>query len=153
MPTPVPELGRLDYFAGTWLLVGEMNATPPSPAGKLTETNRNQWMAGGFFLIVHSEFTAPMGIGTGIAYMGYDPNRKIYTYDEFNSMGDAIHSKGKVEGNTWIWSGERESEAKITKTRWIVSIVSPASYDFKFEISKDAAIWETVIAGKATRQT
>jgi hypothetical protein len=152
MPTLTPELKKLDYFAGTWVLEGEMKPGPMSSGGKMRETNRNQWMDGGFFLIVRSEFETPMGNGSGFAYMGYDPKEKIYTYDEFNSMGDAIHSRGAVDGDKWTWSGERKTDSGISKTRWVVKLVSPASYDFKFEISSDGMKWNTVMDGRATKQ-
>lgn len=152
LPEPAPELKQLDYFAGTWILEGEMKPGPMGPGGKLTETDRNEWMEGGFFLVVRSEFTIPsMGSGTGVAYLGYDSNEKVYTYDEFNSMGEAIHSKGAVDGDTWTWSGERKMD-RIAKTRWVVKIVSPTSYNFKFEISQDGANWNTVVEGKATKR-
>lgn len=153
IPSPAPELKKLDYFVGTWTLEGDMEPGPMGPGGKMTETDHNQWMDGGFFLVVRSEFTiATMGSGTGVAYMGYDPNEKGYTYDEFNSMGEAIHSKGTVEGDTWIWSGERKTDGGTTRTRWIVKIVSPISYNFKFEMSADGTNWNTVVEGKATGQ-
>lgn len=110
-------------------------------------------MEGGYFLVVRSEFTTPQGSGTGVAYVGYDAAEKHYTYDEFNSMGDAIHSRGRLEDKTWTWAGKREVGGQITNTRWMVSVVSPASYHFKFEMSQDGTNWTTVIAGKATRQT
>lgn len=147
-----PELKTLDYFAGTWLLYGKMEAGAWGAGGSMTETDRNQWMEGGFFLIVRSEFTLPSGRGSGFAYMGYDRHEKAYTYDEFNSLGDAIHSRGTVNGDTWSWSGERKTENGITKTRWIVKMLSPASYDFRFETSKDGTNWDLVLAGKATKQ-
>jgi hypothetical protein len=152
-PGPARELKKLDYFVGTWILEGEIKPGPMGPGGTMTETGRNQWMEGGFFLVVRSEFTiASMGDGTGVAYLGYDPHEKVYTYDEFNSMGEAIHSKGAVDGDTWTWSGERKMDHGIAKTRWIVKIVSPTAYDFKFEISQDGATWNTVVEGKATKR-
>jgi hypothetical protein len=148
---PAPELESLDYFAGTWSLEGEMRASAMG-AGGITETDRNQWMEGGFFLIVRSEFATPEGSGSGVAYMGYDPSEKVYTYDEFNSVGDAIHSKGTVIGGTWTWSGERKTEDGVTKTRWVVTILSPHSYNFRFETLQDGTNWNLVMSGKATRQ-
>ena len=152
LPKPAPELKNLDYFAGTWLLEGEMKAGAWGPAGRIVETDRNQWMEGGFFLIMRSEFTVPTGRGAGVAYLGYDPNEEVYTYDEFNSLGEAIHSRGTVSADTWTWSGERKVENRITKTRWVVKILSPASYDFRFELSQDGTSWIIVMAGKATKQ-
>lgn len=151
-PKPAPELRSLDYFAGTWTLEGEMQAGAMGSGGRITETNHNRWMEGGFFLIVRSEFTLPVGRGTGVAYMGYDTNKNVYTYDEFNSLGDAIHSRGTVSGDTWTWRGKRETQAGMKKTRWIVTILSPNSYDFCFEASQDEVNWNAVIAGKAIKQ-
>jgi hypothetical protein len=148
---PAPELRKLDYFAGTWLLDGEMKPGPMDSGGKVTETDINQWMDGGFFLVVRSEFTISGVSGTGVAYMGFDPNQKIYTYDEFNSIGDAIHSKGTVEGETWTWSGERKTESSVAKTRWVVNILSATSYEFKFESSLSGT-WTTVMSGRAWKQ-
>jgi hypothetical protein len=153
MPTPAAELGKLDYFVGTWRLEGEMKPNSMSPGGHLLETDRNQWMDGGFFLIVCSEFTiSGMNGASGVAYLGYDPNEKLYTYDEFNSMGEAIHSRGTVDGDTWMWSGERKTENTTMKTRWVVTITSPTSYDFKFETSRDGENWNTIVEGKAVKQ-
>lgn len=152
VPKPAPELKHLDYFAGIWVLQGEMKTGPWGPAGAMTEIDRNEWMEGGFFLIVRSEFTQPAEHGSGFAYMGYDPDGKVYTYNEFNSFGEAIHSRGTVSGDTWTWSGERKIENESTKTRWIVTIQSPSSYDFRFETSQDGTNWNVVIIGKAVKQ-
>ena len=91
MPTLTPELKKLDYFAGTWVLEGEMKPGPMSSGGKMRETNRNQWMDGGFFLIVRSEFETPMGNGSGFGkppVMGTVNNRGasvLESIDEANS--------------------------------------------------------------------
>ena len=154
MLKPAPELNKLDYFVGAWKLEGEIQANAMSPGGHLIETNHNEWMDGGFFLVVRSEFTiSGMKAARGIAYLGYDSAERVYTYDEFNSMGEAIHSKGSVEGNMWTWNGERNTENTITKTRWVVTITSPASYDFKFEMSADEANWNTIVEGKAVKHS
>jgi hypothetical protein len=38
----------------------------------------------------------PMGKGAETAYMGYDSNNKMYTYDSFNSLGEAEDAKVNV---------------------------------------------------------
>jgi hypothetical protein len=37
-----------------------------------------------------------MGKGAETAYMGYDSNNKMYTYDSFNSLGEAEDAKVNV---------------------------------------------------------
>lgn len=41
-----PELKKLEYFAGNWTWEGDMKPGPMSPGGKLSMTERNQWMVG-----------------------------------------------------------------------------------------------------------
>jgi hypothetical protein len=153
MPKPAPELKKVEYFAGTWKSEGDMKPGPMGPGGKITMTEHNQWMDGGFFLTMHSEFkTAAMGSGSGMAYMGYDAGKKVYTYDEFNSMGEFQHSTGTVDSDTWTWIGEQHLGGSTRKTRFIIKTLSPTSYTFKFQISPDGNHWSTMMDGKATKE-
>jgi len=153
MPKPAPELKKVEYFAGNWRSEGDMKPSPMGPGGKLTMTEHNQWMDGGFFLMMHSEFKSPaLGSGSGMAYMGYDTGKKLYTYDEFNSMGESQHSIGTVDGDTWTWIGEQHMDGNTRKTRFIIKTLSPTSYAFKFEMSPDGNNWSTMMDGKAAKE-
>jgi hypothetical protein len=153
MPKPAPELKKVDYFAGNWTSEGDIKPGPMGPGGKMIMTERNQWMDGGFFLTMQSEFNvAALGSGTGTAYMGYDADKKVYTYDEFNSMGEAQHSTGRVDGDTWNWNGEKYLAGSTMKTRFIMKTLSATSYTFKLEMSPDGNNWSTVMDGKATKE-
>jgi hypothetical protein len=152
MPKPTPELKKLDLFAGSWNMSGEMKPGPMGPGGTMTETETCKWMEGEFFLVCQSDFKSSMGNGTGTAYMSYDPNDKMYTYDAFNSMGEAEHAKGTVDGDTWTWSSEEKMGGQTTKARFTVKMSSPNAYTFKFEMSPDGTAWNSVMEGKATKQ-
>ena len=92
---PAPELKKLDFMAGTWTSEGTMNPGPGMPGGKFTLTSKAEWMDGNYFLVEHSDMDlGPMGKGKEIAILGYDPDRKVYTYNAFNSMGEAESSTG-----------------------------------------------------------
>ena len=75
-PKPGPELKKLDYFVGTWTMDGDLKPGPMGPGGKMTGTERIEWMDGGFFLTSHSNFKSAMGNGTGLAVMGYTPTTR-----------------------------------------------------------------------------
>jgi hypothetical protein len=106
-PKPAPELKKLDYFLGAWTSDGDAKPGPMGPGGKFTESGHGEWMDGGFFLVIRSDFKGgAMGNSTGTAYMGYDPQEKVYTYDAFSSLGENIHSKGTLDGDTWNWINE-----------------------------------------------
>jgi hypothetical protein len=151
-PKPAPELKKLDYFSGTWTSEGDVKPGPMGPGGKFTGSGKGQWMDGGFFLVINSDFKGgAMGNGTGTAYMGYNADEKVYTYDEFNTMGEAVHSKGTVDGDTWNWTNEFKMGPQTMKARYIMKILSPDSYTFKFEMSPDGNKWETSMEGKATK--
>jgi hypothetical protein len=150
-PKPGPELKKLDYFVGTWTMDGDLKPGPMGPGGKMTGTEHIEWMDGGFFLTSHSNFKSAMGNGTGLAVMGYNADDKVYTYDEYNSVGDAEHSKGTVDGDTWTWSSDEKMGGQTMKARFTMKILSPTSYSFKYEMSPDGTNWSTVMDGKSTK--
>ena len=87
VPKPGPELKKLDYFAGNWTSEGDSKPGPMGPGGKMTMTQDGKWMDGGFFVVMHSAYkSGALGDGSGTAFLGYDPQDKVYTYDEFNSQ-------------------------------------------------------------------
>jgi hypothetical protein len=151
-PKPAPELRRLDYFVGTWAAEGEIKPGPMGSGGKFTGTNRVQWMDGGFFLVTQSEVAGAMGKGAETAYMGYDGDAKAYTYDSFNTLGEADHAMGRLDGDTWTWTSDTRMGAQTLKGRLTIRMRSAASYDFKFEMSPDGAAWTTVLEGKDTKK-
>jgi hypothetical protein len=150
-PKPGPEVQKLIYFVGHWTSEGDLKPGPMGPGGKVSINEEATWMDGGFFVIFHSKFKSVMGDGTGIALMGYDPQEKVYTYDEFNSVGEAVHAKGTVEGDTWTWNNEIKMGVQTMKARFTQKVVSPNSYSYKFEVSPDGANWNLVMDGKDTK--
>lgn len=150
-PKPAPELKKLDYFVGTWTAEGNIQPGPMGPGGKFAGTNRVQWMDGGFFLVTHSEFNGDMGKGTETAYMGYDSNDKMYTYDSFNTLGEADHAKGNLDGDTWTWHSETRVGEQTMKGRLTIKMLSAVAYNFKFEMSTDGDTWNTILEGKDTK--
>ncbi len=151
MPKPGPEHKKLDMFAGTWTLDGDMKPSPMGPGGKMTENEKCEWMEGGFFLVCRADFKSGMGNGTGISVMGYSSDDKTFTYREFNSWGEFDDSKGSVDGDTWTWTSDEKMGGTTVKGRFTMKITSPTSYNFAFEMSPDGTKWSTVMDGKATK--
>ena len=151
-PKPGPEHQKLNYFVGNWTSEGDMKPGPMGPGDKVTVSEDSQWMDGGFFVVIRSNFkSAAMGNGSGIAFMGYDPQEKVYTYDEFNSMGEVVHSKGTLDGDTWTWTNDMKMGPQTMKGRFTMKILSPTSYTYKFEMSPDGTKWDLVMDGKDTK--
>ena len=152
MPKPAAELKKLDYFTGTWTTEGEIKPGPMGSGGKFTGTNRVEWMDGAFFLVTHSEFSGVMGQGSETSFMGYDGKDKTYTYDSFNSLGEADHAKGHLNGDTWTWRSETRMGAQTLKGRLSIKMLSATTYEFKFDMSPDGTQWTTALEGKATKR-
>src|SRR5713101_8849984 len=152
-PTPAPELKKLDFMAGSWTAEGTMNPGPGMPGGKFSETSHAEWMDGNYFLVEHSDMDlGPMGKGKELAVLGYDPDRKVYTYHAFNSMGEAEDSTGTVDGDTWTWTSDEHMGGQTMKGRFTMKVLSPTSYTMKFELSQDGTNWMTGMEGKATKK-
>jgi len=152
-PKPGPQHAKLDYYVGHWTSEGDVKAGPMGPGGKFHADDHIEWMDGHYFIVIHSKFTGGgMPSGSSTAYMGWDPNDKVYTYDEFNSTGEAVHSKGTVDGDNWVWTNDMKMGPQIMKGRFSVKILSPTSYTYKFEVSPDGNNWSLVMDGKETKQ-
>lgn len=152
VPKPGPEHKKLDVLAGSWTLDGDMKPSPMGPGGKMTETEKCDWMDGGFFLVCHTDFKSSMGDGAGLSILGYSADDKSYTYREYNSWGESMESKGSVDNDTWTWTNDEKMGGTIMKGRFTMKLLSPTSYTFTFEMSQDGTKWTTVMDGKATKK-
>ncbi|MFZ0735129.1 MAG: DUF1579 family protein [Candidatus Sulfotelmatobacter sp.] len=149
-PKPEPELKKLDMFAGSWTLDGNIKPGPMGPGGKVLEKESCEWMQGGFFVVCKVTFTSTaMGNGSGITLMGYSD--KVYSYREFNSWGEFTDSKGTIDGDTWNWTNDQKTGHMPFQGKFTMKILSPASYNFNYAISQDGTQWNTVMEGKATK--
>jgi hypothetical protein len=151
-PKPGPEVAKLDYLAGNWISDGDMKPGPMGPGGKFTQTTDIHWMEGNFFLVMHAKVEGAMGKWTSIAVMGYDQTKKAYTYNEFDSTGDAGASVGTVDGDTWTFTSDENMGGTTFKGRYTMKVLSPTSYTYKYEMSKDGTTWTTAMDGKATKK-
>lgn len=153
-PAPAPELKKLDFLAGDWSAEGNVSPGPGMPnGGKFTSSEHDAWMEGNFFLISHGSFDfGGPAKGKELAIFGYDSDRKVYTYTAFNSMGEAEVSTGTVDGDTWTWLSTEHMGGMPMKGRFTMKVLSPTSYNMKFELSPDGTKWNTAMEGKATKK-
>ncbi len=151
MSKPGPEHKKLEVFAGSWILEGDLKASEMGPGGKMTENEKCEWMEGEYFLVCHTDFKSSMGSGTGISVLGYSTDDKVYTYREFNSWGEFDDSVGSVNGDTWTWTSDEKMDGKVMKGRFTMKITTPTAYTFTFEMSPDGKDWKTVMDGKASK--
>src|ERR1700739_4550939 len=128
MPKPGPEHKKLDIFAGSWTLDGDLKPGPIGPGGKVTENETCEWMEGGFFLACHVKFTsAVMGNGSGQSFLGYSEN------------------------DTLTWLSDDTTHGMKMKGRFTMKVTSPTSYNFSYDVSQDGTKWTTAMDGKATK--
>jgi len=151
MPKPSPELKRLGYFLGRWNIEGEMKPGPMGPGGKFTGTETDEWFPGRFFVISHSSMKSPMGEIRGLSVLGYDPEKKVYTYNGFNSMGEREKATGTVTGDTWTYTDESEYQGKPMKIRVLLKELSATSYTFKFDVAMGGEDFQNMMEATATK--
>jgi hypothetical protein len=152
MPKPGPEHKKLDMFAGSWTLAGNIKPGSMGPGGDMTENEKCEWTEGDFFVVCHTDYKGPMGNGTGVSYMGYSTDDKSYTYREFNSWGEFVDSRGSHDGDSWTWTNDEKMGDKTIKGRFTMKVTSPTTYNFTYEMSQDGKAWTTIMDGKATKK-
>jgi len=149
--TPTPEHQKMGYFAGDWKMQGTMKISSNTPDAPFTSTEHGEWVSGGFFLETHSSMHSVMGDVRGVRVLEYNPADKVYTYNAYNSLGEHQMATGHVLDNIWMWTSEAQMNGVIAKGRYTITVVSPASYTFKYETLTSTGTWSTVMEGKASR--
>ncbi len=152
---PAPEVAKLGYFVGKWTTRGTILPGPWGAGGEFSWTESTEWMTGNFFVIGHWDFQMPAelgGDGKEIFIMGYDTNRRVYSFDAFSSQGLHQVSKGTLSDDTWLWTSESIQGGKPVQQKMTMQVLSPSSYNLKFELSMDGAEWMTFMEGKAVKR-
>ena len=153
MPKPGPETKKLDAFAGKWKGESTFAAGPWGPGGKMTSDQDCTWFDGGFQLVCRETGEGFMGKTKGEAILGWNSEEKVYKYMGFDSTGMMGQANGTVSGNTWNWTGEDKMGGKLIKSKYTLTLVSPTSQTFKWEMSDDGGkTWKTAAEGKSTKK-
>jgi hypothetical protein len=152
MPKPGPEHQQLGAFVGNWTFEGEIKPGPMGPGGKMTGTDRIQWMPGNFFVERRYEGKSPMGTMQGLEILGYDTAKKVYTFNSFDSMGSKASGTLTVKGSTWTASGTGTMGGITFHDRCNLAFGTPATtLTIKCEMSADGKTWAPSFEGKATK--
>jgi len=152
---PAPELEKLSVFLGDWTTQGTIHPGPWGEGGKFSWIESTRWMAGHFFLIGHWDYTMPDdmgGPGEELFIIGYDPHRRLYTFDAFSSHGLHQISMGQVHGNAWTWDSQATQDGKPVKQKMTMQFDSETTYALKLELSQDGETWQTFMEGQATKK-
>lgn len=150
-PQPAPETKNLEYFVGTWTMNADLKPGPMGPGGKITSTEKWEWMEGNFFIVGHLKMSGAMGNAVGLAVMGYSADEKKFTYNDFDSMGQLEDATGTFDGTTWSWTSNENVGGQVMKGRYTAKEDSPTKYSFKYEMSQDGTNWTTVMEGSSTK--
>jgi hypothetical protein len=157
---PAAEVAKLEYFVGNWMVEGTIFPGPWGTGGRFGWTDKTEWMAGRFFVVGHWDFTTPAelgGNGEELFVMGYDKRLRTYTFNAFSSQGLHQVSRGRLDGDTWIWDSEgvqndAQGKESLAKQKMTMKVLSPTRYTLKFEISGDGLAWATFMEGIAVKR-
>ena len=94
MPKPGMEHQKMSYFLGKWHSTGTLKPGPWGPGGAMSGDDTCSLMPGGFFVVCNSEGSGPLGKMNGLGVMGYDAEKKVYTWNGFNNMGENEKAAG-----------------------------------------------------------
>ncbi len=151
IPKPGVEHAKMGYFVGKWHSTGTLKPGPWGPGGAMTGDDTCSLMPGGFFVVCHSEGSGPIGKMNGLGVLGYDAEKKVYTWNGFNNMGENESAQGRVSGKVWTYRGESSMGGKAFQTRYTITEASASSYDFKAESSENGSTWTTIMEGHVTK--
>ena len=152
MPKPGPEHQQLGAFVGNWTFEGEMKPGPMGPGGKITGTDRIQWLPGNFFVERRFEGKGPMGEMRGVEILGYDSAKKVHTFNVFDSMGVMGSGTMTLSGSTWTATGTGSMGGTVFHDRCTLAFgAASTTLTVKCEMSADGTTWAPTFEGKATK--
>jgi uncharacterized protein DUF1579 len=150
-PKPGPEQQRMARFAGKWTGKAEMKPSPFGPGGPMAWTESCDWFAGGFHIVCHSEGKGPQGEMKGLSIMGYDAEKKAYTFMGVDNSGWADYATGALNDKVWTFTSSGSVGGKPYHGRWTITEVSPTKQTFAWEMSEDGKTWTTMMTGESTK--
>ena len=152
VPKPGPEHQRLAAFVGSWTLEGDMKPGPMGPGGKMTGTDRIDWVPGNFFIQRLYQGKSAMGEMQGLEILGYDAAKKVYTFNSFDSMGMRGSGTLTVKGNTWTSTGTATMGTAVIHDRCTMDFGAGATtLTVKCDMSTHGKSWTPTFEGKATK--
>ena len=152
MPKPGPEHKKLDAFVGKWTFEGEMKPGPLGPGGKVTGTDQVQWVPGNFFIQRLFTFKGPMGTLQGLEIIGYDQQKKGYTFNAFDNFGGTGTGTMAADGSTWSASGIMRMGAQTIHERCKLAFGANATtLTMSCEMSQDGKTFAPSFEGKGTK--
>ena len=149
---PGPEHKKMETFVGTWSYEGDAKKTVFGPAGKVTGTDVYEMLPGGFYLQHRYDEKNPLGNMKGTEIWAYDPVKKVYTNNYFNSTGEWGSGTFTINGNTWAFTGSAITyDGKTAYWRWTATLANPTSFNVKAEASSDGKTYVLGFEGKWTK--
>lgn len=148
---PTQQQRAMGFFGGSWKITGTMKISPKAPAAQFISTQKGEWVPGGYFLEVKSVTHGPMGDVHSVRMIEYNSADQVYTYNEYNSLGEHVIGVGKIQGPKWIWNTTKKLNGVATKGRYITTLVNDNEYSLQSQVAKPGGGWLTVTEGTATR--
>ena len=143
--TPGPEHERLEVFLGHWRVEGHNAPTAPSASAvKVLGEETYDWMPGGFFLIGRWVHRFDSSLHEGISFIGYDPESRSYTADNFDNLGYHRAYRLTEFADVWQFSGAFE------RATWRFDD-DDDGFTVNWEISKDGKTWAPLCELHGTR--
>jgi hypothetical protein len=95
----------------------------------------------------------PVGPVKGLGILSHSSKEKVFTHYGTDSTGMTMTSvaKGTVQGDTWTYTDESKMGGKTINGRYIIKVVSPSSYTFKWKMQGEGGQWLTIVEGKSTK--
>jgi len=150
-PAPSQQQLAMGYFAGPWKIAGTTKISPSSPAVEFHATANGEWVPGNYFLEIKSKTHGPLGDVHSVRMLEYNSSDHVYTFNEYNSLGEHVIGIGKIEGQKWLWQTTKKLNGIVTEGRYTTTFVSGDSYSFQSQVQKPGGGWLTVTEGTATR--
>jgi hypothetical protein len=119
----------------------------------MTWTEDRSWFEGSaFHWVCRSSGTSPMGPMKGLGFVGYKPEKKVYTHYGVDSSGWSGYAEGTRTGDALEFQSQETMGDMTFPSRYRMTFVSPTTTEFTWAMSEDGTDWVVMMEGTSERK-
>jgi len=152
IPTPGPEMARLNYLIGSWTMTAEYVKSPMMPEGaKQTGWYKAQLGPGGFSVIADFEADGPAGKEIGHEILTWDPAKNAYTVVTVGNFPGAVMGVGKWEGGNLAIETAFTMGSETSHMRAVYTNPTDKEVHIEEFLQAKDGTWQLIWKGDATK--
>jgi hypothetical protein len=153
MPSPAPELQKLNFLAGDWVHEETYNAGPMGAGSQGKARSKAAWVLGNHHLYVIYAAKSPTAQLEGRALLGWDRRTRQYYMDWYDSLGDATRYSGDFDASgALVLAADVNMEGRTVREQFTIKPLPDGKLVFTSAAPGPDGAMKTLFESRATAE-